>query len=121
MSASRPRSHGGRYYRAHSEAERERKRIESARVASNAKAFIDRHSDLAGRWPLTFDEEAHRWRMSRASEQDFRAFLRERNWSILSHSTRRVTRTTERKRANFAVEGLGMNSEEYEQGPYGGR
>jgi hypothetical protein len=128
-----PLSRGTRYYRAHAEQERLRKKIERDRIASSARAFVERHPDYANRWRLTLREiestregtsfVRHRWAMDRASERDFRAFLREHGWATPQREAplgRPQFTVLDRQRKGFVIGALGESPEVYEV-RYGGR
>jgi len=59
-------SHGGRFYRAQAERDRERKRIDTARVASTARPILRRRPEESARWPsLRLSETRRRPRRER--------------------------------------------------------
>jgi hypothetical protein len=122
-------SHGTRYYRAHPEEEKARKRAERARLASAAMAYTERRADLLTareqRWKLKLRKlptGRHRWAMDQASEHNFRAFLRENNWAVPSRRARPTFGQFEllKRRKNFVIEALGYSPEDYDM-LYGGR
>jgi Zn/Cd-binding protein ZinT len=124
-------SHGGRYYRAHEERERVRKRVETYRIASSAVAFLRQdngaHPEYSDRWKpretIVTNSKGRRekvYRLSTREQTDFRAFLRERGWATAPHKSGHVSLELRKKRVNFLVEGLGHDPTFIERNPWGG-
>jgi hypothetical protein len=121
------RSHGGRYYQAHREAERERKRMEQARYASAAYAFVRDHPEYADHWQPKFDDVRHAYRLPRREERDWRSFLRLNGWQIpekgraerigkflpKGRTPRPLTRAEKQARELFHSQALGRSPESY--------
>jgi hypothetical protein len=125
-SADRP-SRGGSFYHNHREAERERKQLERARLASAAYGFIEIHPEFSQRWHPVYDPHQHTYRLTSRQEADWRRFLREHNWQvgekgregrILRHAAkgqrpRPLRRDQEAARERFRSEALGRAPESY--------
>ncbi len=124
---NKPRSAGGRYYRAHPLAEYERKRSERARLASAVYGFIQIHPEYAGRWHPIYNPVRHSYRLTAKEEADWRRFLREHNWNVPEKGRanrirgsqprgripRPLTAQQEAARERFRSEGLGRAPESY--------